>query len=258
MDAIAKRSGGQNLVGRPQARAAWQPAATVAAHEVEVLTQDVNPVTGALLGAPVSLGRFHPEARVRVRNNPDSDKHVRVYAISYAADGTPHASSLEGAVQATVPFQRETDAPEIGQNKPATAEEVEIGITGHTRFARFRRVTVSANADMSDPLATYLFDSADYGAHELPRYFTLSRDTGVLLAEDGSPLLAEDDSPLLNENASTLPVTVFITVAHNGGAAWTPESNVLEVTFAGLDGSPGSPGDFDPIPRDRESLGLIV
>jgi hypothetical protein len=160
----------------------------------------------------------------------------------------------------SVPFRRETDAPVIGQNKAATADELEIGITGFTRFARHRRVTVSANPDMSDPLATYLYNSLNYAARELPRYLILSRRVGVLTTEPGgSELDAEDGSALvLEDDATLLPRTIYLTVAHSGGAAWTPESDILEATFAGVDGTPGTPGDFDPIPRDKENLDLIV
>lgn len=259
MDAIARRSGGQNIIGRPQALSSWQPAATVDAHEVEIFTQEIDPA-GALIGAPLSRGRFHPEARVVLPNNPDVDRNVRVYAVSYGPDNVPHVTDLREATQASVPFNRETEAPVIGLNKPATAEALEIGITGFTRFARFRRVRVWADAGRSTLLAEYLYDSADFGSHELPRYFTLSRHVGVLTTEPGgSELAAQDGTSLVLEgDATTLPQTVYLTVAHSGGAAWTPESNTLEATFAGVDGTPGSDGDFDPIPRQRENIDLVV
>lgn len=259
MDLVIEDSGGQNIVAREMGEPDWQPAATVAAHQVEIFTQEIDPATGALVGAPLSRGRFHPEARVVLPNNPDSDKYVRVYAVSYSPDNVPHVSELRDATQQTVPFNRETEAPVIGLTKPATTDEVEIGITGFTRFARGRRVTVSANADMSDPLATLVYDSANFAARELPRYLTLSRHVGVLTTEGGSDLLTEDGVQLVVEDdASVLPLTIYVTVAHSGGTVWTSESDILEATFAAADGSGGSGGDFDPIPRTKESLDLIV
>jgi hypothetical protein len=212
-----------------------------------------EPVTAWNEGPTVS-----PTAVGRIHFNPDADKNVEVAPMPYSALGTPGFSSIEDAFNATLIVQRETDAPVIGQNSPSTADTVEIGITGFTRFARFRRATISANADMSAPLAVLSFDSANYAAHELPRYLTLSRQIGVLTTEGGSELETEGGSTVtVEDDAATLPLTIYITVAHSGGSAWTPESNVLEVTFAGADGAGGSDGDFDPIPRDKESLGLI-
>jgi hypothetical protein len=112
---------------------------------------------------------------------------------------------------------------------------------------------------MSNPLAVYLYDSTNYAAHELPRRFILSRRVGVLTTEEGSELQTEDGSQLVIEDATTiLPRTIYLSVAHSGGAAWTPESNILEATFAAADGSGGSGGSFDPTPYDKEDLSLIV
>lgn len=52
----------------------------------------------------------------------------------------------------------------------------------------------------------------------------------------------------------TLPQTVYVTIAHSGGNGWTPDSEVLEVTFADGDGAGGTEGDFDPTPVDRHKL----
>jgi hypothetical protein len=254
-DLVLKSSGGANIVLWPMALQRPYPPATAPPASVEVWwSYDDETFANARF-----VGHFAPGQSGSFPYTPDADRDVRLYAVSRSASGTPHVSTLEDAVQVTVLFRRETEAPVIGQNKPATAAELEIGITGFTRFARYRRVTISANADMSDPLAVLLFDSAAYAAHELPRYLTLSRTVGVLTTEAGLELETEDGSKLTTEDdATTLPRTVYITVAHSGGAAWTPESAILEATFAGVDGTPGSPGDFDPVPRDKEHLDLIV
>lgn len=175
--------------------------------------------------------------------------------MPYAADGSAGYSDVRDAEQIGVLCRRETEAPVIGQNKPAAVDSVEIGITGFTRFARQRRVTVSSNPDMSDPALVLVFDSEDYVARELPRYLTLSREAGALTTEGGELLTTEGGDLLEAETTiAALPSTVYVTVAHSGGAAWTPESNVLEVTFAAGDGTGGSEGDFDPTPRDLHTL----
>ncbi|HYY94060.1 MAG TPA: hypothetical protein VE713_06040, partial [Pyrinomonadaceae bacterium] len=172
-----------------------------------------------------------------------------------SASGARGYASVREATQAYVPFRRETAAPTTGQNKPATATEVEIGITSFTRFARMRRITISANADMSDPLVVLRFDSTDYVDRELPRYFILSRTfAGDLTTEGGVDLTTEDGSQIVTEATTVLPLTVYLTVAHSSGVAWTPESAVLSVTFAAGDGTGGSAGDFDPTPRDKHTL----
>lgn len=258
MDIVAMSSGGANIVGWPYALPRWQPEPSAPAASVDVYWRRILP-TGIVASGWQVLGNFSLYAAVDFPFTPDTDHYVEFSSISRSADGTPSASDPEDGVRMSIPFHRETDAPLIGQNKPATADELEIGITGFTRFARYRRVTIWANADMSgDPLAVYLYDSAAYAARELPRYLTLSRTVGVLTTEEGSELLTEDGSKLTTEDdATTLPQTIYVTVAHSGGAAWTPESNILEATFAAVDGTGGTGGDFDPIPRDKQSLDLI-
>jgi hypothetical protein len=201
--------------------------------------------------SPVGSGTIH--------FNPDVDQYVEVAPMPYSARGTPGYSSIEDAFNATLMLQREPDAPTIGLNSNATVDKAEIGITGFTRFARFRRLRVWAEAGMVTLLREVLLDSGDYASRELPRYFVLSRTANVLRNEDGTPLLNEDGTPLLAEDTSgALPATVYVTVAHSGGNIWTPESNVLQITFASGDGSTvGSSGSFDPIPRDKESLGVL-
>jgi hypothetical protein len=249
---ILRPSTGARLVLRPQARAAWQPAATVAAYQVELWAQEVDPDTGAWLGVARLLGLFPAVGEIKVPYTPDTDRPLTLFVNEVAADGTRAHSELREMTQVSVNFKRETEAPQIGQNAPATADTVEIGITGHTRFARKRCVTISANQDMSDPLAVQTFDSADYIERELPRYFTLTREfTGRITTEGGDTLTTEDGAALVTEAGDVLPVTVYVTVAHSSGGAWTPESDVLAITFAGGDGTSGSDGDFDPTPRDK-------
>ncbi len=253
MDLVLKPSGGKNLVLRPQARPPYYAPATVDAHQVEVWTQDIEPATGALIGVPIFRDRLHPEATIKLSNAQDSDRDVRVYLMPLGADGTPGYSALADCPQLTILCRRETNAPVIGQNAPATVDTVEIGITGFTRFARQRRVTISANANMSAPLVVLTFDLPAYSDREIPRYFILERTPASAELE----IAAEPTGGALTVEggATALPATVYLTVAHSAGVAWTPESNILLVTFAAAGGTGGSPGTgFDPKPTDRYRL----
>jgi len=73
MDLILKRSGGANVVLRPQARPNWYPTAEVDPVEVEIFKQELD-ADGKFAGAPVSLGRFPSVGSLTIDNNPDTDK----------------------------------------------------------------------------------------------------------------------------------------------------------------------------------------
>jgi hypothetical protein len=143
MDLILKHSGGQNIVLRPQARAAWYPTATVDAHEVEIFMQEIDPVTGAFIGIARSLGRFPAEGTVAINHTPHSDRDVVLYAMPYAADNTPGFSEIRHATQETVPFRRETEAPTVGQVGDATTDVVTVGVSGFSEFVRRRRLRIA-------------------------------------------------------------------------------------------------------------------
>lgn len=52
-----------------------------------------------------------------------------------------------------------------------------------------------------------------------------------------------------------LPSTVYVAVAHSSGGDWTPDSNIVEITFAAEgSGAGGSTGDFDPEPKDTYDI----
>jgi hypothetical protein len=192
MDLIAKASGGINIIGRAQALPRWYPEPESAPATVEVWwSYDDETFDQARF-----LGTFLPGQVGSLPYNPDADRDVRLYVLTRAADGTPSVSSLDDAVQATVLFRRETEAPVIGQVGEATTDEITVGVSGYTRFARKRRVRVSSSADMSAPLEL-LFDSSDYISKELPKYVVISRTAGgapvrtnVALASLGSTATA--------------------------------------------------------------------
>jgi len=55
----------------------------------------------------------------------------------------------------------------------------------------------------------------------------------------------------------TLAQTLYITVAQSSGSVYGPASDVLEASFfSESGGTPGSPGGFDPTPRDRFEVDL--
>jgi hypothetical protein len=250
MDIIARDSGGVNIVAREMAVTRYYAPATTEAATVEVYWRVIN--ADGTVGAWNLLGTFAPGAKISTTYNPDIDQNVQFGTKSYSSYGVPDVITLDDALTETLLHQRETEAPVIGQNSPATTDTVEIGITGFTRFARYRRVTISANADMSSPLAILLFNSDDYASHELPRYFILQRNVDTpITTEGGTPITTEDNSTL---EVEVLPLAVYLTVAHSGGTAWTPESNILAVTFTSETGIGGSTGDFDPTPRDEYTI----
>lgn len=178
MDLVLRPSGGQNIVLRPQARAAWYPPAAVDAHEVEVFMQELDPETGALIGAPESLGFYPPEGRISIRHNPDSDKDVRLYVVPVGPDGTRGVSSLRNATQATLLLQRDTGAPTVSQFGEATAELITIAVDGTSRLARKRRVRIADNEDMTGAGSIV----REFGIDQVPRLVEIAR--GALFAAD--------------------------------------------------------------------------
>lgn len=253
MDLLFRESGGRNLVFAAGVLPRYYPPATAQAVAALVLWKypEESPSSSRVVGVfPLGVeGGFH--------YSPDVDRDVQLAAITIAADGTYSVSDPADAEWVTLSFVRETDAPLIGLTGNVTADTAEIGITGFTRFARYRRLRVWADSAMTTKLREVPLDSDDYASRELPRYFVLKRDAAALTLEAGNAppgdaLTREDGAVLGAESeSSSLPQTVYVTVAHSGGTGWTPESNVLAITFASGDGTtPGSAGDFDPTPRD--------
>jgi hypothetical protein len=151
MDLVLKRSGGQNVVLRPQARAAWLPAATVDAHYVEVFYQELDEA-GALVGSPIPHGRYDPRAEVSIPYNPAAaERDVLVYVMPHAADGTPGYSSLRDAPQFVVPFARETAAAGgIDEAAPGVTKAPTVAKAGAEEFLVFTPAPDAHGATVTD------------------------------------------------------------------------------------------------------------
>ncbi|MCA1567234.1 MAG: hypothetical protein LC803_16595 [Acidobacteria bacterium] len=192
MDLILKPSGGANIVLRPQGRATYYPPAEVDPVEVEIWRRELD-ADGKFTGDAVSLGRFPSVGRIEIENTPDTDRNIRYYAISYAADGTPDVSSLEDAVQVTLLVKRETAAPNIGQVGDATADSVTVGVSGYTRFARKRRVKIAESLDGGGALVDPIVAVSDAGGGQLGDYVEIARAstfTPAFAYLDGDPAAA--------------------------------------------------------------------
>lgn len=225
---LLKPCTGASLILRPQDRPAYYPAATTEAAYVIVYWRVRR--TDGTLDAWHEHDTVTPTAQTTIHHNPNEDQLIDVALMPYSASGVPGYATIEDAFAATAVLQRETNAPVIGQLGDATTDTATIGVTGFTNFAHKRRVrkaTSLVGGQLSNPTEE-IFDS---GTDTVPAYIDVLRQTGD-------------------------PSTIYITVAHSSGTVWTPDSNILALTFAtpGVGGgnpTGGSGGNFDPTPRDR-------
>ena len=112
MNIIARRSGGRNIIARPQALPDWQPEASVNPVEVEIHYRELN-ADGSFAGVPILVGRFAPGAEIRLPYTPLSDKKLTVYKNEISADGTRRYSSLKDAEVAGLLIDRSMVAPAL-------------------------------------------------------------------------------------------------------------------------------------------------
>lgn len=213
MDILLKPSGGPNIVLRPQARPTWYPPAHGEAVEVEIFKRELDS-DGRFAGAAISLGRFPSTGSISIPNNPVTDKNLLFYVVSYSADGTPDVSALEDAVQVSVPFRRETEAPTVSLIGAATNTLIELEVSGFTQFATRRKLRVSPNADMSGVAETV----TDYTGLEMPTVVPISRAAAAAAA------------------------TIYVAISHSSGGSYGEESAPQAFTFADASGSGGSSG----------------
>jgi hypothetical protein len=102
MDIVARRSGGHNVVGRPQARAAWQPAATAPAAAVKIFRRNADQPAGAV----TLIGTLAPGGEIEIDFNPLTDRNVLFGTVSLSPSNTPSAARPEDGVWATLLFDR--------------------------------------------------------------------------------------------------------------------------------------------------------
>jgi hypothetical protein len=78
---------------------------------------------------------------------------------------------------------------------------------------------------------------------------------GDLDTTDDSDVVWPGFSYQLSHVPVRLASTIYVAVAHSSGGAWTPDSNILALTFANEgSGAGGSTGDVDPTPRDTYDI----
>ncbi len=171
MNLICKASGGKNIVCRPMARRQWYPAASVNPAQVEVYWRyDNEPAAAARL-----IGRYGVGQEVSFQHNPLEDRNLIFSTISIAPDGTRSVRELADAVEAPLVFQRETEAPVIGQNGDATTDSVTIGVSGFKKFARMRRLRIAdalTGGGALDSPTEQIFDTGD---QPMPSYIDIAR-----------------------------------------------------------------------------------
>ncbi len=120
-------------------------------------------------------------------------------------------------------YNRALSAPVIGQLFDALNTEVRIGVKNFPMDAAFRRIEISANADLSDA-AENIEAAANYNNTLLPEDFLVTND---------------------GKHAGS---TYYLRVSHSSnGCDYGAVSNILEIRFA-EDGIPGTSGGFDPSP----------
>lgn len=221
MDLIVRKSGGANVVLRPQARPRYYAPATAAPQRVEVWWRYADESNSAAR----LVGEFAPGARVRFPFTPDEDRNVVLLTRARSADGAPDVSSLDDAVQATVLFARETAAPSVAQVGASTQTNITLAIDGFTRFARSRRLRVADNGLMTGATTVV----SDGGGRELPRLVDIRRDATQTQAQ-----------------------TVYVRVSHSSGQnVYGAESPAQAFSFADSAGAGGSSGEGDDLYRER-------
>jgi hypothetical protein len=170
MDIVARASGGKNIIARPMARAAWYPDATVQPSQIEVYWRYSNesPAAGR------KVGTFNPGAAISIPYNPAIDQDVMIGTISIAPNGVRSVRELADAHWETLVFQRETIAPVIGQVGDSTPDNVTVGVSGFTKFARKRRIRI-AEALVMGELDSPSEEIIDAGNEPLAGYIDITR-----------------------------------------------------------------------------------
>ncbi len=121
-------------------------------------------------------------------------------------------------------YNREDAEPAVGLTLPAADTSAAVGIGAYTGEAKFRRIEISDNADMSSA-------------------------TEEIIAASEFPYSVLPTSVVLTRPTDTGNITKYIRVSHSSnGRDFGPTSDILPVTFATGGGTGGSGGGFDPDP----------
>ena len=217
---------GIHLVLRDQSQPAWRPEPTQEPATVEVWMSyaDEQVGTAQLLDVVV------PGQTIVRDYTADLDRPLRFTPISVGVSGARSDSLLSLAESTIFTPQRETEAPTIGQVGDAGQFLLVVGIDGFSRAARYRKVEVADDVDMSVNLRVTIKDGADQASRELPRFENITRESG-------------DDA-----------LTQYVRVSHSSGGAYGAASDVLEVAFADRHGGGGTSGDYDPTPHGHTPI----
>lgn len=225
MNLIAKQSGGNNLVGRPQARRAWYPSERSRPVQVEVWWRYADEVAAAAR----LLGTFRPGQQVIVPLNPLVDRNIILSTISISATGLRSVREIADAPEAMLEYQRESAAPAVAQVGAATHTVIRLAIDGYSTLAIKRKLRTADDAAMTTNLHEQLTEVTP-GA-TLPRLIDLLRDDG------GSGTR-----------------TVWVRVSHSSGGQFGAESAAQSFTFADSGGAGGDTGTEDPFPHREYPL----
>lgn len=104
MDIVSRRSGGQNIVSRPQARPNWYRGATAPAARAQVWKRNADQPPAAA----VMVGVFELGQEYKLDYNPATDRNVVLGLNPLSADGTPCFTRPEDFVWAELPVERAT------------------------------------------------------------------------------------------------------------------------------------------------------
>jgi hypothetical protein len=220
MNLIAKQSGGNNLVGRPQARRPWYPTDRSRPVQVEIWWR----YEGEVAAAARLIGTFAPGQQVVIPSNPLVDRNVILSTVSINANGLRSVRHIADAPETIVVFQRESAAPTVGQVGASTHTLIRLAIDGYSTLAIKRKLRVADDSAMTTNLTEQTTEVAP--GETLPRLIDLVRTDG------GSGTR-----------------TVWVRVSHSSGGAFGAESNAQSFTYADNGGSGGGGGDEEPFPH---------
>jgi hypothetical protein len=224
---IAKRSGGSNVVGRPQARAPWYPSERSRPVRVDVWWRHV----GEPAAAARKVGTFSPGQEVSYPFNPLVDRDIILSSISVSPQGVPSVRDIADAPETLLVFQRETAAPTVTEVRPigSSNNRITLAIDGYSSLAIKRRIRTADDEDMTVNLVEQEFTVAS-PADTLPRVVYLDRVPPSVHAR-----------------------TIWVRIAHSSGGEYGAESVATAFTYSDADGADGSgaTADGDPWGQGR-------